>query len=643
MTAAAMIKAAEAIGLDATVIEADSTQLSTLAIAPLILHWRGNHYVVLEKIDRGTAIVNDPGRGRLKLPVAALEQAYSGVCIAALPGVEFGKARISKRPWRLFLPELFALWPSFVALLLLTVALELLALVMPLQLKFVIDRVIANRDERLLLYSFLIFSGTVILLLLLSIVRGRLSSSISVNVSSTWTLKLFKHAVALPVIFFQRRTVSDLISRFSSVNSLQYTMTVNLVELVIGTVVAGTIAVLLCKSSVALFAIVIAIIAASVALRAAFLPLTMRLSEEAVILDAEKNDIMIESFRGIQAIRVAKKESARVDKLARNISRFAHCEIRLQNLMVMYSSATQFVSNAQRVLLASVGALLILRAEITIGTLIAFLVYAEMFAWRVSSLIDRLAEMRVVRLHVDRISDVATQGIDEEHVETSVEKAYGLKVDSLTFKYDKDGPTILKDVSFSVAQGRSLAIYGPSGAGKTTLVKLILGLLKPTSGSISVSGHSIESIGASQRKAFVASVMQDDTLFAGSVTDNIALEDPHPDLPHIERLCRLVGIHKDIERMPLRYDTFIGEAGNSLSGGQKQRVLLARALYMRPCVLVLDEATSNLDPLSEREVNLAVRSLGVTTIIVAHRRETIESADHSVCFDELTSAALEVN
>jgi ATP-binding cassette subfamily B protein RaxB len=210
------------------------------------------------------------------------------------------------------------------------------------------------------------------------------------------------------------------------------------------------------------------------------------------------------------------------------------------------------------------------------------------------------------------------------------EGAAAVELRGVNFRHGDAEGEVLHDISVRIEPGESVAIVGPSGCGKTTLVKLMLGILQPQSGEVLVGGVPLRAEGLAAWRAQVGAVMQDEPLFAGTIADNIAFFDPQPDLAWVERCASVAGVHDEITAMPMAYQTLVGEAGASLSGGQKQRVLLARALYKRPSVLVLDEATSALDIEGERRMNQAVRALSMTRIIVAHRPETVASADRVI-------------
>jgi ATP-binding cassette subfamily B protein RaxB len=260
--------------------------------------------------------------------------------------------------------------------------------------------------------------------------------------------------------------------------------------------------------------------------------------------------------------------------------------------------------------------------------LFAFVAYKAQFVQRVANLIEKALELRMLGLHTERVGDIALTPAEPGATSSPLDQAPvdgAIEVKGLCFRYAENDPLVLNDINLRIEPGESVAIVGPSGCGKTTLVKLLLGLLQPTQGSIEVGGVPLSQLGLARYRGAVASVMQDDQLFAGSIAENICFFEPQPDYPRIELPARGGARHC---RHALR--TLVGDMGTVLSGGQKQRILLARALYREPSILVLDEATSHLDVARERTVNEAVRGLQLTRIIVAHRPETIASADRAI-------------
>jgi len=237
----------------------------------------------------------------------------------------------------------------------------------------------------------------------------------------------------------------------------------------------------------------------------------------------------------------------------------------------------------------------------------------------------------LLNLQGERLADIVLTPPEEETAASPVDAIdASLEVRALSFRYSDMEPFVLLNCAFAVAPGESVAIVGPSGGGKTTLLKLMLGLLAPTDGKILAGGLDIQKLGIDRYRKLVGTVMQDDQLFAGSIADNVSFFDPSPDQASVEHFARLAAVHDDIVAMPMAYNTLIGDMGAALSGGQKQRILLARALYKQPRILFLDEATSALDVQKERAVNDAIRSLNLTRIIIAHRPETIASAERVI-------------
>jgi ATP-binding cassette subfamily B protein RaxB len=249
----------------------------------------------------------------------------------------------------------------------------------------------------------------------------------------------------------------------------------------------------------------------------------------------------------------------------------------------------------------------------------------------VAGLIDKAIELKMLQLQAERLADIVLTPPEEEPAAAAppVPEA-SIEVRNLSFRYSDTEPFVLRDCSFRIEPGESVAIVGASGGGKTTLVKVMLGLLVPTDGQVLAGGVDLQKLGVDAYRRLVGTVMQEDPLFAGSIADNVSFFDPNPSQEAIERCTRLAAVHEDIAAMPMGYHTLIGDMGAALSGGQRQRILLARALYKQPRILFLDEATSALDVQRERLVNEAIRGLALTRILIAHRPETIASAERVI-------------
>jgi ATP-binding cassette subfamily B protein RaxB len=306
-------------------------------------------------------------------------------------------------------------------------------------------------------------------------------------------------------------------------------------------------------------------------------------------------------------------------------------DLATQKLGIGFRCANGLVFGLERVAIVWIGALLVLDGAFSVGMLFAFMSYKDQFSARVAGLVDKLIELRMLGLQGERLADIVLAAPEPESPSAAVDDIEAsLEVRGVSFRYSDMEPLVLLNCSFAVAAGESVAIVGASGGGKTTLLKVMLGLLAPTDGKVLAGGIDIRKLGIDRYRKLVGTVMQDDQLFAGSIADNISFFDPGADPAAIERFARMAAVHDDIAAMPMGYNTLIGDMGAALSGGQKQRILLARALYKQPKVLFLDEATSALDVQKERAVNEAVRGLKLTRILIAHRPETIASAERVI-------------
>jgi ATP-binding cassette subfamily B protein RaxB len=316
--------------------------------------------------------------------------------------------------------------------------------------------------------------------------------------------------------------------------------------------------------------------------------------------------------------------------------------VAVQRTTFSFAALAQGLFGAQRILLIWIAARQVLEGRLSVGLMLVLVAYAEQFAARTRGLVDKLIDLRLLRVHAERIADIALEEPESDVASSYVgpEPAPSLQLDNLAYRYAEDDRWVLRGCSLSIQAGESVAIVGPSGCGKTTLAKVILGLLAPQEGCVRLGGVEARHYGLGAYRAQFGVVMQEDDLFSGSIADNIAFFDPEATLERVRAAAALADIAADVEAMPMGYETPVGDMGSTLSGGQKQRVLLARALYRNPRILLLDEATSHLDVERERHINRAVARLSMTRIIIAHRPETIASADRVIHLVDGTAQSL---
>jgi ATP-binding cassette subfamily B protein RaxB len=562
---------------------------------------------------------------------------FTGVVLELAPAAGFER-RDERRHVSLrgLLGRVSGLKRSVAQILLLALALEAFVLLAPFYLQWVVDGVLVSADRDLLVTLGLGFALLVLIQVATGAIRSWAVLVLSATLNLQWLANVFAHLMRLPVAWFEKRHTGDIWSRFAAVQQIQKTLTTSFIEAVLdGLLVVVTLA-MMAIYSVTLSAIALGAVALYAGLRWAFLRPLREATEEALVHDAKKASHFLESLRGVQAIKLFNRQADRQGRFMNLVVDAMNADIATRKLDLLFGVLHKLLFGVERVAVIWVGALLVLDQRFSVGMLFAFLAYKEQFALRVSGLIDKAVELKMLRVQSERLADIVLA--EPEPQDTTLaparEPLAQIELRNLHFRYSDAEPEVLRGVSLLIEPGESIAIAGASGCGKTTLLKLMLGIHDPQAGELLVNGRPLRQLGLERWRAMVGTVMQDDQLFAGSIADNICFFDAEPELEWIEECARLASVHDEIEALPMRYHTLVGDMGASLSGGQKQRVLLARALYKRPQILLLDEATSALDVDRERLVNQAIRRLELTRVIVAHRPETVASAQRVVVLHE---------
>lgn len=605
---------------------------------PCMLHWDFNHFVVLTQVQGSRVILHDPAVGEREMPLAEFSKHFTGVALELTPTSEF-KPRNDIRKVKLstLIGRLQGLGGTVTQILILALVLQLFAILAPFYMQWVVDQALVAQDYDLVTVLGIGFLLLAVVQTGVTVLRAWVLMVLGTTLNLQMITNLFCHLIRLPMSWFDKRHVGDIVSRFDSLNAIQRTLTTGFLEALIdGVMVIVTLGMMLFYSiKLALIAIVAATIYALLRF-ALYRPFRLA-TEDQIVRGAKQQSHFLETIRGMQSIKLFAHESPRTATWQNLTVDQFNAGIRTQRMGILYQGLNGLLFGVENIITIWLGAILVLDTAngsgFSIGMLFAFIAYKTQFVQRVAALIEKGLELRMLELHTERVGDIAltpVEQFDESGSVSAVPLDGRIEVKQVAFRHAETDPLVLQDVSFSIQAGESVAIIGPSGCGKTTLVKLMLGLLQPTAGSIEVDGVPLARLGITRYRQAVASVMQDDQLFAGSIAENICFFDSQVDYKRIEASARLAAIHEDIVAMSMQYNTLVGDMGAVLSGGQKQRLLLARALYRQPSILFLDEATSHLDIARERSVNEAISTLKLTRIIVAHRPETIASADRVI-------------
>ncbi len=662
-TLAGLIEMAAALRLRARPLRLELDELDQLTL-PCVLHWDMNHFVVLERVDRRGVVIVDPAAGRCRVPMSEVSSRFTGVALELAPedGVEAdvgsdlesdressadptadgcGHVQGDSRPWRwrALLGRIVGLKRSLAQVLVIGIALQLLALIAPFHLQWLTDHALATGDRDLILVLGLGFLLLAVIRVSLSAVRAWMTTVLSTSLAFQWQGRAFGHLMRLPLVWFEKRHLGDIVSRFGAIETLQRTLTTQFVEGVVdGLLVLVTLAVMLLYSG-RLTIIVLAAVTLYAALRWAIFHGLRSATAETIRRGALQQTHFLESVRGAQAVRLFGRGEMRRVGWMNLLADESNAELRVARWSVGYGAARQLIFGVERVVVIWLAALAVVDGDLTVGMLLAFLAYKDQFSDRMSALVDKLFELRMLRLHGERLADILMTPTEEgacaagSDASAASPETPSITLRGVAFRHGDGEPEVLVDVDLHIAPGECVAITGPSGCGKTTLVKVLLGLLAPTRGELLVDGKPVRHMGLAAYRQLVGTVMQDDLLFAGSIEENISFFDPAPDLAHVLDCARTAALHDEVTALPMGYRTLIGDIGSGLSGGQRQRLLLARALYKRPRLLVLDEASSHLDLANERAINAGVARLRATRILVAHRPETLAMADRVITME----------
>ncbi|WP_052262758.1 peptidase domain-containing ABC transporter [Chromobacterium violaceum] len=636
-TLKSLISMAQGLGLQPRPLKLDMEHLPQLKL-PCVLHWDMNHFVVLKAVQAKSVIIHDPAVGERKLPLAEVSKHFTGVALELTPGSSFQKAE-EKQQFSLLslMGRVDGLGRGLGQMLLLGIALQVCALVAPFYLQWVVDEALVTADRDLITVLGVGFLLLVVLQTAIGAVRSWVTTVLSTSLNFQWLGNAFAHLLRLPLPWFEKRHLGDIVSCFGSIQTIQKSLTTQFAEGVIdGLLVIATL-VVMCLYSLKLAAVSFVAVALYALLRWAIFRALREATAEQIIHAAKQNTHFIESARGVQSVRLfGRQEERRIGWMNALAEQF-NADLRIARLSISFQTANTLLFGVERVIVVWLAALAVMDNSFSVGMLFAFISYKDQFSQRIAALIDKLFELRMLRLHGERVADIVLTKPEADLNDVEIDPAHlqaTIEIRNIAFRYADSEPHVLKDFNLTIPAGQCLAITGASGCGKTTLLKLMLGLMEPTEGEILVGGVPLKQLGLSNYRQLLGTVMQDDQLFAGSINDNICFFDPQPDQQRIQHCAQLAAIHQEILAMPMNYNTLVGDIGSGLSGGQKQRILLARALYKNPKLLVLDEATSHLDVWNEKLVNAAIRDIALTRILVAHRPETIGMAERVVVLEQ---------
>jgi ABC-type bacteriocin/lantibiotic exporter with double-glycine peptidase domain len=628
-SAASIIRAARNYGLEAL---GQQIEIEALGAAPLpaILHWEFNHFVVLTGVSRRRLEILDPALGPRFVSREQASNAFTGITLTFQPGPQFRKRAAQRRKHdaylRLFMQALPGVALSGVG----TFILELVGLAFPVASQVAIDYIIRPKQPRLLIALGATLLAATLLRFALALARDRLLAGLRMSLDIRLMTGFIDHLTRLPLEFLEQRSVGDLANRAEAHTAIREVIR-NLSTTVLDSLLILSYSLLMVAYDARMGALVILV----TALRAGAVWLVQqRVERDAateVVAEAREASVLMEAFSApecIQAFGTAPRVQRRfLDAATRRVNAAAARE------RVEYNAKT-LLAALDGLCLAGVywfGGLLVSRDEMTLGVLSAFVAMLAGMTTPMKAVVQAVAAIPQLQELSRRLDDV-WEATPERQGGVALDRLRGsVRLDSVSVR--RGNSVALRKLSLHLSPGECVAIVGPSGSGKTTLARLIAGLLAPSSGAVHLDGHSLDDLNRAMLYEQVSLVRPEPVILDATVHDNIALGDDRRPIEAVMQAARDACVDADIAALRDGYETTLGRAGVRLSGGQAQRICIARALLKAPCILILDEATSSLDPDLESRILEHVGQLECTRIIITHRAAPLQRAERVIVMD----------
>jgi HlyB family type I secretion system ABC transporter len=636
----AISRAATELGLAARALKVSLRNLSLMPL-PAIVHWEGNHWIVLYDVDEQFARVADPALGLRKVPRHEFEGKWTGYAALFDYTPAFEQAPESKATLAWVLPFLARSKVILLQVAGLAIAVSFLQLLFPVFTQMVVDKVIVENDIGLLKLILLGMLAALIFVQVSALAQEYLLAFAAVRLDTAILDFLSRKLLALPMTYFTSRRTGDIQRRLEGARQVR--------EFAVQHGIAALLALVFLVGAVILMALY------SPLLTLAFLattPLYVGLMIFSVKVlrplyhgveesQGKYNSHQIDAIKGIEAVKAASAETAFRDAMLNEFLAVSQKLFKATFIVMSWDSVLQTIGLLSTAIFLWVGATQVINGHLSVGGFVAFssltaMAYAGIL--RALGVWDLMQQSAVL---VNRLNDIFEQDPEQGHDRSRLVPVHSLEgrieLRGVSFKYGgPESPDILKNINLDLAAGRMVAFVGRSGCGKTTLIKLIAGLLEPTEGAIFFDNVDLKTLNYRDVRRHIGTVLQENHMFNETIARNISFGDPEPDLDRVLAAAQAAAAHEFIMRLPLGYETKIGESGLSLSGGQKQRIAIARAIYNNPPVLIFDEATSALDTESERAIqdNLGRLMAGRTTIVIAHRLSTIREAHAIVVLEQ---------
>ena len=638
-----VIKAAESLGFTAKGVkgnqEAFFSEFPLPCIAHVVVDGTLLHYVVIHKITKKQVIIADPGKGIIKQSPEEFFKMWTGVLILMVPNATFSKSNETKglfaRFFHLLLPQKKLLINIFFTSLIYTI----LGIVASFYFKFLMDDILQYNLEKTL---HVISVGIILLYLfqtLLSAFRSHMVLYLSQKIDIPLILGYYQHVLGLPMNFFGTRKVGEIVSRFMDASKVRDAISGATLTIMIDTLmaIAGAIILYMQNATLFLISLIIAVIYGIIVF--AFNKPIKKVNQEQMEQNSQLTSYLVESLNGIETVKTFNAEGEASLKTETKFVRLLRLIFKGGIIDNVRTSITGFAAMAGGVVILWVGAWNVIKGNMTVGQLLTFNALLGYFLDPIKNLINLQPMLQTAIVASDRLGEIFDLALEKGENEDKKIQPTDIKGDivlkDVDFRYGTRS-LVLNNINLTIKQGEKIAFVGESGSGKTTLVKLLMNLYPWEKGEITIKQYNVKDISFDSLREKISYISQDIFMFSGTIRENLTLGDKNINMEEIIEACKMAQAHDFINKMPLRYETYLEENGANLSGGQKQRLAIARAILKKPDIFIMDEATSNLDSIAEKAIEKTIETVcnGVTTIIIAHRLSTIKRCDRIYVMEE---------
>jgi NHLM bacteriocin system ABC transporter peptidase/ATP-binding protein len=629
-----IVKAARALGLAAKGFRKEPSTLHQLPM-PCIIHWNFNHFVVLEGIDGDRVFINDPAMGRRQLNMAELDLAFTGVALAMEPTEAFHKVGSKPQGLRLLLRELQSSRAAVALVIAVSLSLIVPGIVIPGFSKVFVDEVLIQNSNSWLVPLLIGMGVTALFRAAVTALQQSLLLRLQTKLAVVMISRFLWHVMSLPMDFFTQRHAGDIANRVATNDQIARLLSSGVVSNAL-----SLTSVVFFAAAMAVYDVLLAAIGVGLSLInvLALKIIAQRREDLSRSLALERGKLVgstISAVRTIETLKASGLEDEAFGHWAGIQAKALNAEQELGASSILLDMLPTLLAGLTVAAILGIGGLRVIEGSLTLGGLVAFQSLMASFSEPITVLVNQVGAFQTIKGGLERLEDVYNYPFDKGASTVSPDrfppKLVGrIELKNVQFGYSILEPPLLTDLSIAIEPGTRVALVGPSGSGKSTLGRLICGLYKPWKGEIRIDGWLLSEIPPQVFANSIAYVDQDIFLFEGTARENVTLWDSTITEPEISQALKDAVIHDEIATRPGNYDCHVVEGGNNFSGGQRQRVEIARALVANPSVVVLDEATAALDPITEKAIDDNLRRRGCTCVIIAHRLSTIRDCDEII-------------